>query len=73
MPIGRVKWFDNRRGFGFIEQESAEDIFVHFSNIRGDGFRTLNDGEMVAYEVMPGPKGLVALNVRRMDAMEQGA
>jgi CspA family cold shock protein len=71
MPIGRVKWFENRKGFGFIEQETAEDIFVHFSNIAGNGFRTLNDGEQVTYDVVPGPKGLMALNVKRVDAMEQ--
>ena len=71
MPTGRVKWFDNRKGFGFVEHTTGEDIFVHFSNIKGDGFKTLNDGELVTYEVVPGPKGLMALNVRRVAALEE--
>lgn len=73
MPEGRVKWFDNRKGFGFIEQESGEDVFVHYTTIQGDGFRTLNDGEMVKFEVIQGPKGLLARNVYRVDALEDEA
>jgi CspA family cold shock protein len=68
MQIGKVKWFDNRKGFGFIEQPGGEDVFIHFTAISGDGFRTLNDGEMVSFESVPGPKGLLARNVRRVAA-----
>ena len=70
MPKGRVKWFDNRKGFGFIEQDTGEDVFVHHTNIEGEGFRTLNDGEMVYFEPIQGPKGLLALHVRRIDTYE---
>jgi len=70
MPTGRVKWFDNRKGFGFIEQESGEDVFVHHSNIKGEGFRTLNDGEVVSFQVVQGPKGLLAREVLRVEALD---
>jgi len=70
MPTGRVKWFDSKKGFGFIEQESGEDIFVHHSCIRVEGYRTLNDGELVRYEVVQGPKGLLARNVVRIEAYD---
>jgi CspA family cold shock protein len=73
MPTGRVKWFDNRKGYGFIEQDTGEDVFVHFSTINGDGFRTLNDGELVRFEVVQGPKGLLARTVKRVDAESQEA
>jgi CspA family cold shock protein len=65
MPNGTVKWFDSKKGFGFIVGEEGEDIFVHFSVIQGDGFRSLKDGENVDYEVERGNKGLLAKNVRR--------
>lgn len=68
MPTGRVKWFDNRKGYGFIEQESGEDVFVHHSSIKAEGFRTLNDGEMVKFELVQGPKGLLAREVVRVEA-----
>jgi CspA family cold shock protein len=68
MPTGRVKWFDNRKGFGFIEQDTGEDVFVHHSSIRADGFRTLNDGELVKFDVIQGPKGLLARDVVRLEA-----
>ena len=68
MPTGRVKWFDNRKGFGFIEQESGEDVFVHHTCIKVEGFRTLNDGELVKFEIIQGPKGLLAREVVRVEA-----
>jgi len=58
-----VKWFDEAKGYGFIEQESGDDIFVHFSQIVGDGFRTLKQGQEVEFEVSEGPKGPLATNV----------
>jgi CspA family cold shock protein len=73
MLKGRVKWFDDRKGFGFIQQENGEDVFVHFSTIDGEGFRTLNDGELVSFEVIRGPKGLLARNVKRLESGEAGA
>jgi CspA family cold shock protein len=61
-----VKWFNEAKGFGFITQEgSSEDVFVHFSAIQGDGFKTLAEGEHVEFEVTKGPKGLQAANVRK--------
>lgn len=66
MPTGSVKWFDSKKGFGFILGSAGEDIFVHFSVIQGDGFRSLKDGEPVEYEVERGPKGLLAKSVSRV-------
>jgi CspA family cold shock protein len=63
MPSGKVKWFNESKGFGFIEQDSGEDIFVHYTSIQGDGFKTLKEGQRVEYEVTQGPKGLKAENV----------
>src|SRR5215831_5338476 len=62
---GKVKWFSEAKGFGFITQNSGEDVFVHFSAIQGDGFRTLADGDDVEFEVAKGPKGLHATVVRK--------
>ena len=70
MPTGRVKWFDNRKGYGFIEQDTGEDVFVHHSSIDGEGFRTLNDREMVKFEVIQGPKGLLARSVVRLETYD---
>jgi CspA family cold shock protein len=65
MAAGKVKWFDNKKGYGFIEQEDGKDVFVHYSNITGDGFRSLEDGDAVEFEVVEGDKGLQARNVMR--------
>lgn len=66
MARGKVKWFDNKKGFGFIEVENGKDVFVHHSNIEGDGFKSLNDGEAVEFEITQGPKGDQATNVRKV-------
>ncbi|GAH29898.1 unnamed protein product [marine sediment metagenome] len=60
---GTVKWFDDRKGYGFIERENGEDVFVHFSNIGGEGFRSLEQGEKVSFDVQEGERGLQAVNV----------
>jgi len=66
MATGTVKWFNDSKGFGFIEQEDGSpDVFVHFSAITGDGFKTLAEGDKVTYNVVKGPKGLQAENVQR--------
>jgi CspA family cold shock protein len=66
MSRGTVKWFNEEKGFGFIAQEDGEDVFVHFSSIEGQGFKTLADGDAVEFEVTQGPKGLSAKNVRKV-------
>ncbi len=65
MAQGTVKWFNDAKGFGFIEQESGEDVFVHFSAIQGDGFKSLAEGDAVEFEITQGPKGLQAANVTK--------
>jgi CspA family cold shock protein len=65
MANGVVKWFNNSKGFGFITQDNGEDVFVHFSAITGDGFKSLNEGDKVTFEVVKGPKGLQAANVSK--------
>ena len=66
MPTGNVKWFDSKKGFGFIINPEGKDVFVHFSSIEGDGFRSLKDGEQVEYEIHTGAKGLHAAHVHRL-------
>jgi CspA family cold shock protein len=60
---GSVKWFNEKKGFGFIEREDGDDVFVHFSAISGDGFRTLEEGQRVEFSIQQGPKGLQAAEV----------
>jgi CspA family cold shock protein len=60
---GTVKWFNEKKGFGFISQDGGEDLFVHFSSIKQDGFKVLNEGDEVEFEIAPGKKGLQAIDV----------
>ncbi|HET9326072.1 MAG TPA: cold shock domain-containing protein [Candidatus Eisenbacteria bacterium] len=66
MYRGTVKWFNEAKGFGFIAQESGDDVFVHFSAIQSQGFKSLADGDQVEFDVTKGPKGLSATNVRKI-------
>jgi CspA family cold shock protein len=66
MPRGTVKWFDDRKGYGFIARDGAEDVFVHFSAIQGNGFKTLSEGQEVEFEITNGPKGVQAVNVQKV-------
>ena len=67
---GTVKWFDVKKGFGFIQQEDGNDVFVHYSNISGNGFKVLEDGESVEFEVVEGNKGLQAQNVVKAEEVQ---
>lgn len=64
MAVGKVKWFNNSKGYGFIEQEGGNDVFVHFSAILGTGYKSLEEGQPVEFEITQGPKGPQAANVR---------
>jgi CspA family cold shock protein len=64
MMEGKVKWFNERKGFGFIEADNGTDVFVHFSAIQSSGFKTLEEGQRVSFDVQNGPKGLSAANVK---------
>ena len=64
MATGTVKWFNGEKGFGFISREQGEDLFVHYSNIAGSGYRSLEEGQAVEFDVAPGRKGEEAQNVR---------
>jgi cold shock protein len=65
MAQGSVKWFNDAKGYGFISQEDGEDVFVHFSAVQAQGFKSLAEGDKVEFEVTRGPKGLQAANVRK--------
>lgn len=67
MANGTVKWFNDAKGYGFIMREDGRDVFVHYSSIEGDGFRTLNQGQAVEYDEQEGPKGLFALRVQKVE------
>ena len=66
MASGKVKWFDNKKGYGFIAQDAGHDVFVHHTSILGNGYKTLNEGEMVDFEIIDSGKGLKAQNVQRV-------
>jgi CspA family cold shock protein len=68
MARGKVKWFNDQKGFGFLEQEGGGDVFVHYSSIAGDGFKTLAEGDEVEFDLTQGPKGPKAENVKRIQA-----
>ena len=68
MPTGKVKWFNESKGYGFIEQDDGSgDVFVHFSAIQEEGFKTLREGQRVEFEIRETPKGLQAVNVKKLD------
>ena len=73
MPEGKVKWFNTKKGYGFICTSDGTDIFVHYSNISGDGYRTLEEGDQVSFDVAEGDKGLRAENVALQSTPESGA
>ena len=68
METGTVKWFNNSKGYGFILRDNGKDVFVHFKSILMDGYKTLNEGDEVQYEVEEGPKGFQARNVSKIEA-----
>lgn len=67
MEQGKVKWFNSEKGFGFIERENGNDVFVHFSAILGEGYKTLEEGQVVNFEVEEGARGPQAANVEKLD------
>ena len=71
MPEGKVKWFNPRKGYGFISDDQGRDVFVHYANIAGEGYKTLNEGQPVSFDVVEGEKGLRAENVVQVPVQEQ--
>jgi CspA family cold shock protein len=67
MASGKIKWFDNKKGFGFITQDSGEDVFLHHSAVVGSGFKSFEEGDPVSFEVLPTEKGLKAEHVQRVN------
>lgn len=67
LTVGKVKWFNSKKGFGFISMENADDVFVHYTSINGDGFKSLIEGDNVQFELAQGPKGKLAQNVVRLE------
>jgi len=65
MATGRVKWFNDAKGYGFIAREDGPDVFVHYTAIQGEGFKSLAEGQQVEFEIVEGPKGLQASNVKK--------
>lgn len=65
IATGKVKWFNDAKGYGFIAREDGPDVFVHYTAIQGDGFKSLTEGQVVEFEIQQGPKGLHASNVRK--------
>lgn len=72
MASGKVKWFDNQKGFGFIAQDSGQDVFVHFTSIQQKGFRTLFEGDEVDFDLIPGERGPKAQNVQKSRILKPG-
>lgn len=66
MATGKVKWFNNSKGFGFITADDGTDAFVHYGDIQGEGFKSLNEGDSVSFEMTQGPKGPKAVNVQKV-------
>ncbi|EUJ43784.1 cold-shock protein [Listeria riparia] len=66
MQNGRVKWFNNEKGYGFLEMEDGEDIFIHFTAIQGDGYKSLDEGQTVTFEIVEGNRGPQAANVEKV-------
>lgn len=66
IKVGKIKWFNNEKGYGFIEGENGEDIFVHYSAIKQDGYKSLSEGQIVEYELLETEKGLQAINVKEV-------
>ncbi len=66
MTKGTVKWFNEKKGFGFLSQEDGDDVFVHYSSIQSSGFKSLNEGQSVEFDVQDGPKGPQAVNVKAL-------
>ncbi len=69
--IGKIKWFNNEKGYGFIDVQDGEDIFVHYSAIKQDGYKTLSEGQIVEYELLETEKGLQAINVREVSNVKE--